>query len=162
MTIPLDEIDIDILQRLQENGRRSFSDIANELNIASNTVRNRVTRLQDADLLKIVGWVDPHVLGYRAPANIQITIEPPHLIEEAAAQLAELPEARLIALMTGEFDLYVNVRCRDMEHLTELVTKKINTIPGVVRTQTNMYMHVYKYGPSEINLKQHSAAMMAK
>lgn len=160
MLIPLDEIDLGILQRLQDNGRRSFSDIASELGIASNTVRNRVARLQDANLLRIVGWVDPNVLGYRAPANIQIAIEPPHLLEEAAAQLAELPEARFVAMITGEYDLTVNVRCRDLEHLTDLITQKIYNIPGVVRTQTNMYMRVFKYGPSEVNLKQHSAALM--
>ncbi len=162
MSIPLDETDFAILQRLQDDGRRSFSDIANELNIASNTVRNRVARLQDANLLKIIGWVDPNVLGYRAPANIQIAIEPPQLLEEAAAQLSELPEARFVAMITGDFDLTVNVRCRDLDHLTNLITKKIYNIPGVVRTQTNMYMHVFKYGPSEVNLKTYSAAMMGK
>ena len=150
MNIQLDDTDIAILKQLQEDGRKPFSEIASILNVASNTIRNRVTRLREANLLQIIGWVDPLAVGYRAPAHIQIAIEPPSLTEAAAIALSELPEARFVAMITGEYPIMVDVRCRDQEHLTALITERIYNIEGVVRTLTNMYLHVYKYGPSKI------------
>ncbi|MEM8860026.1 MAG: Lrp/AsnC family transcriptional regulator [Chloroflexota bacterium] len=149
----LDKIDLAILRQLQEDGRKSFTEIATELNIAKNTVRNRVARLQEAGQLKIIGWVDPRAVGYNSPALIQIAIEPPHLIEEAAEALAGLKETRFVAMMTGEYPIIVDVRCKDREHLTQLITKSIYQIPGVVSTRTNTYLHVYKYGPTRIHLE---------
>ena len=147
-----DKIDMAIMRQLQEDGRKSFTDIAGELKIAKNTVRNRVSRLQNAGLLQIIGWVDPTAVGYTTPALIQIAVEPPSLIEEAAEKLAELPEARFVAMMTGEYPIIVDIRCRDRDHLTELITKRIYQIPGVISTRTNTYLHVYKYGPSRVDL----------
>ena len=150
--IEIDKVDKAIMSQLQEDGRKSFTDVAAELGIAKNTVRNRVARLQKAGLLRIIGWVDPTAVGYTQPALIQIAIEPPHLIEEAAEKLSEIPETRFVAMMTGEYPIIADIRCRDREHLTELITKRIYQIPGVISTRTNTYLHVYKYGPTQVNL----------
>lgn len=150
-----DNLDMAIMRHLQEDGRKSFTDIASELDIAKNTVRNRVTRLQEAGLLQIIGWVDPTAVGYTSPALIQIAVEPPNLIEEVAEKLSALKETRFVAMMTGEYPIIVDVRCRDQEHLTEIITKHIYQIPGVVSTRTNTYLHVYKYGPTRVDLLDH-------
>ena len=150
--IDIDKTDKAIISHLQEDGRKSFTDIANQLGIAKNTVRNRVTRLQEAGVLNIIGWVDPRAVGFNAPALIQIAIEPPSLIEEAAEKLSEIREVRFVAMMTGEYPIMIDARCRDREHLTELITKTIYQIPGVVSTRTNTYLHVYKYGPTRVHL----------
>ncbi len=150
--IDIDKTDKAIISQLQEDGRKSFTDIANQLGIAKNTVRNRVTRLQEAGVLNIIGWVDPRAVGFNAPALIQIAIEPPSLIEEAAEKLAEIREVRFVAMMTGEYPIMIDARCRDREHLTELITKTIYQVPGVISTRTNTYLHVYKYGPTRVHL----------
>lgn len=149
-----DKLDMAIMHQLQEDGRKSFTDIAETLKIAKNTVRNRVARLQGAGLLRIIGWVDPTTVGYTSPALIQIAVEPPKLIDQAALALAALPEARSVALITGEFPLIVDLRCRDQEHLTELITRQIYQIPGVVNVRTNTYLHIYKYGPTRVDLNR--------
>lgn len=152
MDIDIDKTDIQIMQMLQEDGRASLTDIANVLGISHGTVRNRIARLQECKLLRIVGWVNPLAAGYRSPANIQIAVEPPNLIPQVAASLAEMPETSFVAGLTGEFDLYVDVRCRDMDHLYTFVAEKIHPLEGVARTRVNLFMHVYKYGPSAVVL----------
>ena len=147
-----DKLDLAIMSQLQEDGRKSFTDIAAELKVATNTVRNRVARLQEEGLMRIIGWVDPTAVGYNAPALLQIAVEPPHLIQETAEKLSALPEVRFVAMITGEYPIMVDIRCRDQEHLTDLITKQIYTIPGVVSARTNTYLHVYKYGPTRVNL----------
>ncbi|MCB0006110.1 MAG: Lrp/AsnC family transcriptional regulator [Anaerolineales bacterium] len=148
----LDDLDIAILRELQQDGRAAFTDIATKLQVSHGTIRNRVNRLQEEQLLKIIGWVNPQAVGYRLPANIQIAVEPPARIREVALQLVDLPEARFVAMMSGEYDLFVDVNARDIKHLTEFVTEFIYPIAGVTRTRINMYLEVFKIGPSKVSL----------
>lgn len=153
----LDDIDIAIMGELQQDGRASFTDIAQKLQVSHGTVRNRVARLQEEQLLKIIGWVNPQAVGYTLPANIQIAVEPPSRIREVAQKLVDLPEARFVAMMSGEYDLIVDVNTRDLKHLTALMAEYIYPIEGVTRTRTNMYLEVFKIGPSKVVLRAEDA-----
>lgn len=148
----LDDLDFAILRELQQDGRAAFTDIGQKLGVSHSTIRNRVTRLEDEDLLKIIGWVNPQAVGYTLPANIQITVEPPNRIREVALQLVELPEARFVAMMSGEFHLFVDINARDVAHLSQFMTDHIYPIEGVSRTRTNLYLEVFKIGPSKVKL----------
>ncbi|MFK7805449.1 MAG: Lrp/AsnC family transcriptional regulator [Anaerolineae bacterium] len=152
----LDDLDIAIMRELQQDGRASFTELATKLNVSHGTIRNRVTRLQDGQMLKIIGWVNPQAVGYTLPANIQIAVEPPNRIREVATQLVDLPEARFVAMMSGEYDLFVDVNTRSLQHLTELMSEHIYPIAGVTRTRTNIYLEVFKIGPSKVNLRPQS------
>lgn len=139
----LDELDRQILAYLQEDGRMPFTQIAKALGVTEGTIRNRVTRLEQEQVVQIVGLVDPHRSSYQAPALIGVSIQPP-LIEPAAAEIAALPEVSYLILVSGEFDLMVEVMCRDREHLAAFLTNALQKVPGVQRTQTFMILHTYK------------------
>lgn len=148
----LDDLDFAILAQLQEDGRRSFTDMAQALGVSIGTVRNRYARLVKDRSLHVVGRADPHHVGFRAPANIHLTITPARRTEEAAEVIAAFPEVSYVAVVSGEYDLEVDVMCRDLEHLTELVTQRIQRVPGVSSTRTNMILRVVKYGQPDLRL----------
>ena len=139
----MDELDRSILSFLQEDGRSRFTDIAKALDVSEGTVRNRVARLLEDDVFQIIGVVDPHRVGYDAPALIAIAVRPPHL-EEAASQIALLPEVSYLIMVSGDYDLMVEVFCRDRQHLASFLTDSLQTIPGIDRTQTYMILQTYK------------------
>lgn len=139
----MDDLDLEIIKALQSDGRKRYTEIAKELDVTEGTVRNRVARLLDNQVFQIIGMVNPHQMGYDAPALIGVTVRPPHL-EEAAAQIAALPEVSYLILVSGEFDLMVEVLCRDREHLATLLREKLQNITGVERTQTFFILHTYK------------------
>lgn len=120
-----------------------YTKIAEELDVAEGTVRNRVARLQDEKAIQIIGMTDPHRMGYEAPAMIGISIQPPHL-EEAAATIASMLEVSYLILVSGEYDLIVEVMCRDREHLATFLREQLQTVVGIQRTQTFMILHTYK------------------
>jgi len=148
----LDDLDFAILAQLQQDGRRSFTDMAHALGVSIGTIRNRYARLVKERSLHVVGRADPHHVGFRAPANIHLSVTPAHRTEEVAAVIAALPEVSYVAVVSGEYDLEVDVMCRDLEHLTELVTQRIQRVPGVSSTCTNMILRVVKYGQPDLNL----------
>lgn len=148
----LDQVDLEILKHLQGDGRKSFTQIADALGLSVGTIRNRFSRLLADGTLHVIGRADPHRVGFNAPAKVQITVRPPSLIEEAAERIAAFPEASYVAVVSGPYDLEVDVMCRDMVHLTDLVTKRLPQIPGVTDTRTSMILRVVKYGQPDLQL----------
>ncbi len=139
----MDELDQDIISFLRKDGRMRYTQIAKELGVTEGTVRNRVSKLQEDKTIQIIGMTDPHRMGYEAPALIGVNIQPPHL-EEAAAAIASLPEVSYLILVSGEYDLIVEVLCRDREHLATFLREHLQTVVGIQRTQSFMILHTYK------------------
>lgn len=139
----MDERDLEILKFLRQDGRIPYTEIAKELGVTEGTIRNRVAKLQENRILQIVGMADPHQLGYDAPAIIGLSVQPPHL-EKVAEAIAALPEVSYLILVAGEYDLMVEVMCRDRQTLATFLREKLQQIEGVQRTETFMILHTYK------------------
>jgi Lrp/AsnC family transcriptional regulator for asnA, asnC and gidA len=147
----IDEMDFDILKHLQQDGRRSFTDISRDLGVSVATVRYRITKLLQNKTLRVIGRVDPYRIGFGTPADLQISVLPGHTIDEVAHAIAAYPEVSYIAKVTGDFDLHMDVMCRDRNHLSKFVTE-IRQIPGVGNTKTNIILDVYKMAQADLNL----------
>ena len=139
----MDALDRSIVGLLQEDGRMRYTHIAQTLGVTEGTVRNRVAKLLDDKAIQIIGVLDPHRMGYNAPAIIGVSIQPPHL-EAAAAEIATMPEVSYLIMVTGENDLIVEVFCRDREHLAAFLKDKLLQVAGVLRAQTSFILHTYK------------------
>jgi Lrp/AsnC family transcriptional regulator for asnA, asnC and gidA len=139
----MDTIDLDIIGFLQSDGRKPFTDIAKALNISEGTVRNRVTRLVDKGVLQIVGLIDPNRFGYEAPAMIGVSVQPAYL-EKVAETVAEFPEVSYLIMVSGGFDLFVEVLCEDLDHLANFLSEKLLRVPGITDTETYITLRTYK------------------
>ena len=151
----MDQLDLSILALLQTDGRRPFTDIAQELNISEGTVRNRVTKLIEKQVLQIVGLVDPVSLGFNVPAIVGISVSESD-IEEIAMELSAYDEVNCLIMVSGEFDLIVEILCKDRDHLADFLNHKLRKVKGVERTQTFMTLRTFKmvHGAPPINAKQ--------
>jgi Lrp/AsnC family transcriptional regulator for asnA, asnC and gidA len=139
----MDELDIKIVNELQRDGRMPFTDIAKTLNVSEGTVRNRVARLIDEQVIHIVGMLDPTRVGFEAPAMIGVTVQPA-ILESVAETIASFPEVSYLIMVSGEFDLFVEVFCRDRDDLAAFLNQKLHQVNGVVRTQTFMTLKIFK------------------
>jgi len=139
----MDQLNLDIIAILQRDGRKSFTEIARVLGVSEGTIRNRVTRLTENKVIQIIGMADPRELGFDAPAIIGLSVVPASL-EDVARQVAAIPQVSYLIMVSGEFDLMVEVMCRDREQLTNLLKDQIHSIQGITRTQTFFILHTYK------------------
>ncbi len=154
----MDRLDYEILSILQQDGRRSFTEIGKEVGVSEGTVRKRVTRLVDDGIIRIIGLVDPHLVGFHAPAIIQVSVIPPQL-EEAAQAIAQFPEVSYLLMVSGEFDLIVEVRCRNREHLASFIRDRLQKVAGVQRTISSLVLHTYKLAePSVLDFLEEETA----
>ena len=148
----MDELDFSVLVLLQQDGRMSFTIMAQKLGVSISTIRTRVTKLIDDKTIQIVGRVDPEKVGFHAYAHIKISVRPANLIDAVANKLLEFPEVSFLAITSGDFELEVDVMCRDNHHLLEVINTQISKIEGVFSTKTDMYFKVLKYAQPDLNL----------
>jgi Lrp/AsnC family transcriptional regulator for asnA, asnC and gidA len=139
----LDELDRRILQALQEDGRTAFTEIARQVNVSETTVRARYQALVDKGIVRTVAIVDPYALGFQAPAILAISAEPA-AVDQVAREIAELPEVSYLVMTLGASDLIAEVFCRDLPHLTRLITQRIYGIPGVRSAEALMIARSHK------------------
>ncbi len=147
----LDELDFSILSCLQQDGRMSFTVMADKLKVSVGTIRTRVNKLIEDGTVNIIGRVDPDKVGFHSYAHIAVYVRPATLNESVAKKIATYKEVSFLAMTSGDYDLEVDVMCRDNDHLVEFVNT-ISTIEGVNQTKTTIYFKVYKYAQPDLNL----------
>jgi Lrp/AsnC family transcriptional regulator for asnA, asnC and gidA len=136
------EIDQKIIKYLQKNGRESFTKIGEEIGVPASTVRDRTNRLVENGTLRIVAALNPLKVGQQVMANIGVKLSGGnHRV--VANEIAKFEEVSYLVICAGSFDLFVEVICRDNAHLLEF-TSTLQTIPGVLSTETFIYYTIVK------------------
>ena len=136
--VRLDDIAKRIIELLQKDGRQSYAAIAKDVGLSEAAVRHRVQRLLDSGVMQIVAVTDPLQLGFRRQAMIGIRTQGDLLAIGDA--LTALPEVVYVVTTAGSFDLLCEVVCEDDDHLLDLVAQKLRDPPGVVSTETFVYL----------------------
>jgi Lrp/AsnC family transcriptional regulator for asnA, asnC and gidA len=138
----LDDISKAIIEQLQADGRRSYAAIAKSVGLSDAAVRQRVQRLLDSEVMQIVAVTDPLQLGFTRQAMVGIRTEGDTRL--VADRLADMPEVDYVVTTAGSFDLIIEVVCEDDDELLDLVSRRIRTLPGVVTTETFVYLKLNK------------------
>ncbi len=137
----LDGVDLSLIEALQLDGRRSFVELAGLVGLSEATVRQRVRRMLEAQVMQIVAITDPLTLGFRRMCMIGIKIQ--GALIEAAEALAAFTEVDYVVVTSGAFDLIVEAVCQDETHLLSLLDR-IRAIEGVRDTETFIYLRLHK------------------
>jgi DNA-binding Lrp family transcriptional regulator len=126
----MDELDAKILSHLEEDGRASYTDIADKLGVSEGTVRNRVQRLRSDGIIKrfTVEIADSE----RIAAVVMAAVEPSRNI---AAIIAEMPPETEVMEVTGDWDLILRFARPTSEDVNE-VLERIRKVEGVTETTT--------------------------
>jgi len=140
-TVVLDETAKQIIEQLQQDGRRSYAAIGKAVGLSEAAVRQRVQRLQETGVMQIVAVTDPLTLGFHRQTMIGIRCEGD--LERVAGHLALLDEIDYVIITAGSFDLLIEVVCEDDDHLLEILSR-VRAVPSVTATETFVYLKLCK------------------
>ena len=142
MKVNMDEMDYQITRLLEQNGRMTNTELGKKLNISETTVRKRIKRLIDNDLIKIVAVRNRTKLGSNTNGNIRIEAET-RKVRMIADELSKMDNIWYIAQLAGdaEFDLEFSVASH---YDLLLLLEKINKIDGVIRTRPSIRLKLVK------------------
>jgi Lrp/AsnC family transcriptional regulator for asnA, asnC and gidA len=141
-SVHLDDVAKAIIEQLQQDGRRSYAAIGKEVGLSEAAVRQRVQRLIETGVMQVVAVTDPLQLGFARQAMVGVRVRGP--LDPVADALVELPDVDYVVITAGTYDLLAEVVAESDEHLLEIISDRIRTIPGVEATETFMYLRLRK------------------
>ena len=139
----MDELDRRIIGLLQLDGRISNVKIARKLGVAEATIRRRVNRLIQGDVISIAAILNIEKLGYTTSGFIGLQVRPGKA-DDVADALAGLAEVHYVSVTTGGYDVFLWVGLESSERLGEFLHTKIAAIDGVQRTETFVNLGIKK------------------
>ena len=139
--LPVDAISRSIVEQLRADGRRSYPEIGKAVGLSEAAVRQRVQKLTDGGVIRIVALTDPQQLGLTRQAMIGVTVSGD--VRLVADALAAIPAVDYVVITAGTFDLLAEVVCEDDDELVELLNARIRALEGVVSTETFVYLKVH-------------------
>jgi DNA-binding Lrp family transcriptional regulator len=132
----LDDVDRAIVAQLSADGRMSMRALAVKLHISRAGAYTRVQRLEEAGVITgYTAQVDPQRYGYGVSAYVHLKIAQPAW-KQLQSRLVSVAEVEHAALVSGDSDIVLLVRARDIAALRELVLNSFQNMPEVLSTQT--------------------------
>jgi Lrp/AsnC family transcriptional regulator for asnA, asnC and gidA len=130
----IDETNLEIFRHLRD-GRKSFKKIAEEMNLTENTVRARVKKLVDEQVLEISGLVDPEAIGGHKVVLVGVRLRNMDMIKRGE-EFSKIKGVVSVTVVTGRFDLFLLVLLKEDYDLLQFYTEEVSRIPGVESVET--------------------------
>ena len=125
LSSPHDDLNQQIIRVLQDDGRAAYDVIGQRLGVSGGTVGNRVARMREAGMLRIVAVVDPVAVDYESDAMLGIRTAPGVAPSEVAKRLDPHPAVVYMMWVAGRFDLLVEVVCDEDTELAIFLNEHI-------------------------------------
>ncbi len=143
----LDDVDRKIVDVLAADGRTSMRSLATTLHISRASAYNRVERLEKSGVITGYGArLDPRKLGLGLSAYIYLSISQ-HGWRDVRDKVLQFENVVHAAMVTGDADIVLLVRTRDVEELRQLVIGRLQEMPEIRSTQTVMIFEEIRSGP---------------
>jgi Lrp/AsnC family transcriptional regulator for asnA, asnC and gidA len=138
----LDDLDRSIIELLKKNGRITYKEVSDRVNIPEATARYRVQRLLNSDLMQLETWVNPKQMRPPQAAIINLTVENSR-VNAVAEELAKFEEVQFLSIVAGLHNIVVNVSFDTQEELRRFF-EKLGTIRGIIQYDTQIVTRLVK------------------
>jgi len=128
-----------LLQLLQENSRRTVSDLANELGLSRATVQQTMERLERKGVIQ--GYtikINPHYQQQQVSAYIMISVIPKKTAD-IVRQIHKVPQLDMLCTISGQYDLIAKVTEATTQELDNSIDR-IATLDGVEKTLSHIVL----------------------
>lgn len=136
---PLDRIDRQILQLLQQDGRIANVDLARRVHLSPTPCLERVRRLEREGYIQgYSAQLNPRKLQAGLMLLVELSLDrtTPDVFERFRQAVLDIPEVMECYLVAGGFDYVLKLRVADMADYRSLLNEKLTSIPGVLQTHT--------------------------
>lgn len=135
--LQLDKLDVQILDILMNNATIPYTEIAKKLNVSSGTIHVRMRKLESMQIIRSSNLqINPVKVGYDITAFLGVYLEKSSMYDSVVKELQTIPEITECYYLTGDYNMFVKLLCRDTNHLKDVLHDKIQNINGIDRTET--------------------------
>ena len=131
----IDDLDSQIIDVLSVDGRRSNARIARTLGVSEGTIRRRLNIMRSEKVIDVKVLLNSAYLTSETEAIIGIQIDMP-LINKVVSQLNNIEEVTWVNIVSGSFDIFINITTKSLEELLKLLQNEIGNIEGIKKIET--------------------------
>jgi Lrp/AsnC family transcriptional regulator, regulator for asnA, asnC and gidA len=136
----VDDIDRQLIQILNTDGRIPNNEIATTLKVSEGTVRNRCKKLTEAGLLKVVGLINPDDSPTKQLMLLGVNITSSKNLAKKAAEISRLPNVESAYITAGRYDIMVEVWIDAKGGLIEFLSQTLAKVEGIASTESFLVM----------------------
>ena len=136
-------IDEQLIKLMGSNARQSSNKLAKQLAVSPATVRRRLNKLIDNNILRIVGIINPVKAGFPIQAILALDVAQEN-VNSVLEALASQPQIAWISSTTGRYDVIVWAQFRSTEHLSSFLGNELASMEGVRNCETFVALRVAK------------------
>ncbi len=134
----IDDVDVQIVQKLTKAGRISFTQIAKEMKLSTNTVLRRYYNLRKSGTVKVSIQINPAKIGYCAILDFNLAFNALRVTsQDIVESIAKIPNVVIITKTSGDFDLQVTAIVRNIEDLF-IIQDKLANVGGVTQIEASV------------------------
>jgi Lrp/AsnC family transcriptional regulator, leucine-responsive regulatory protein len=120
----IDGTDLEIVDLLVRDGRRTLADIGAEVSLSAPAVKRRVARLEELGVITgYTAQIDHAKLGRPIEAFTELRFSGRTRVADIAGVANELPEVDAVYTIAGDPDALVHLRVRDVADLTRVIDR---------------------------------------
>jgi Lrp/AsnC family transcriptional regulator for asnA, asnC and gidA len=139
-----DETDDRIIAAMRKDGRISNRDLATLVGVNEATVRTRLRRLEDENIVRVVAMRDLFAMGYEHLCAVGVQVKGRSAVE-VGEELAKIPEIMTVNVTIGAHDLEVQLVAGKIADVSSFINTVMANIRGVERLTPALALRVYKY-----------------
>ena len=146
----LDEIDLKILQRLQDDGRITNVELANSVGLTAPPCLRRMRALEDQGVINPYhAAINPTKMGYTITVFAMVSLKSQAETDLQAFEkhVQKLPEVRECYMLNGEIDFILKVVAKDLQQFQSFLTSQLTAAPNVASVKTSLTIRSAKHLP---------------
>jgi Lrp/AsnC family transcriptional regulator for asnA, asnC and gidA len=133
----LDKLDLQIIHEMLNNAEVPYAELGKKLFVSGGTIHVRIKKLEELGIVKGKRIkVDLKQLGYDITAFVGIFLEKSSLYDTVAKELEEIPEIVRLNYTTGNYSMFIEIVCKDINELRSILHDDLQNIKGIERTET--------------------------
>lgn len=133
----IDKLDLSIIQEMLENAETPYAELGKKLFVSGGTIHVRIKKLEELGIVKGKKLkVNLNKLGYDITAFVGIFLEKSSLYDVVAKELERIPEIIRLNYTTGNYSMYLEIVCKDINQLRHVLHDDLQKIKGIERTET--------------------------
>ncbi|MCZ8256560.1 transcriptional regulator, AsnC family [Polaromonas sp. YR568] len=143
----LDKLDRHILRSLQDDGRATYDQLAEQVGLSPSAVLRRVKRLEESGVIdRYVALVKPEAVGLGLTAYLNVRLEKHteshkrNPMDLFRASVQTWPEVAECSALTGEMDYLLRVVVQDMAHYSRFIMDTLLKHPSVQDCKTSFVL----------------------
>lgn len=144
--VVLDDLDLEILQVLEENSKRTYTEIGRLLGVAHSTVYDRIRKMEKHGIIrKYTVILDLEKAGVKYITAVMTVFTDPKESENVAKRLSGLEQVLEVSTsLSEELLIIAKVVAEDQEKLHSFIAHSVAPLPGVLRIRTSIVTRKYK------------------